>query len=206
MLELLVAVLIFLFIGVVLLLWRSFFPSYLSEKGKNLATKEDIAAITKQVEDVKELYLRRLKELEHQNALVLEQLRSQQQLRLAAVERRLEAHQVAFTLWRRLVGAAHSEDVHPLVLECQDWWEKNCLYLGPEARDSFNRAYFAAASHRELTRARVDAEKVKANWALLMKAGDDIVVGVQLPSLGSRESESAAHPLLTRAQGQTERC
>ncbi|MEK9802649.1 MAG: hypothetical protein VW475_04480 [Curvibacter sp.] len=192
MFELLVAALLVLTAGVALLLWRWFFPSYLNEKGKNLATKEDIAAITKQVEDVKELYSTRLKELEHQNALVLEQLRAQQQLRLAAVERRLAAHQEAFTLWRRLIGAAHSEGVHTLVLECQDWWEKNCLYLGAEARDSFNRAYFAASSHRELTRARVDAEEVKANWALLMKAGDDIVAGVQLPSLGNRESESAA--------------
>jgi hypothetical protein len=192
MLELLVAVLLVLATGVALLLWRSFFPSYLSEKGKNLATKEDIAAITTQVEDVKELYSKRLKELEHQNALVLEQLRSQQQLRLAAVERRLAVHQEAFALWRRLVAAAHSEAVHSLVLECQDWWEKNCLYLGAEARDSFNRAYFAASSHRELTRARVDAEEVKTNWALLMKAGDDILAGVQLPSLGKREAESAA--------------
>lgn len=191
MFELLIAALLALAAGVALLLWRSFFPSYLNEKGKNLATKEDIAAITKQVEDVKELYSTRLKELEHQNALVLEQLRAQQQLRLAAVERRLAAHQEAFTLWRRLIGAAHSEGVHTLILECQDWWEKNCLYLGAEARDSFNRAYFAASSHRELTRARADAEEVKANWTLLMKAGNDLVAGVQLPSLGNRESESA---------------
>ncbi|HYM23988.1 MAG TPA: hypothetical protein VEU08_12305 [Vicinamibacterales bacterium] len=31
---------------------RSFFPAYLSEKGKNLATKEDIAEITNKVEQV----------------------------------------------------------------------------------------------------------------------------------------------------------
>ena len=191
MLEILVAVLFLLAIGVGILLWRSFFPSYLSEKGKNLATKEDIAEITRQVEGVKEFYSTRLKELEHQNALVLEQLKAQQQLRLAAVERRLAAHQEAFTLWRRLVNAAHSEGAHSVVHECQDWWEKNCLYLGAEARDSFNRAYFVASSHRGLTHARVDAEVVKANWALLMKAGDDIVAGVQLPTLGKRESESA---------------
>lgn len=192
MFETIVPILLALAAGVALLLWRSFFPSYLNQKGKNLATKEDIAAITKQVEDVKDLYATRLKELEHQNALVLEHIRVQQQLRLAAVERRLAAHQEAFTLWRRLIAAAHSEGVHSIVLQCQEWWEKNCLYLGAEARDSFNRAYFAASSHRELTRARVDAEDVKANWALLMKVGDDIVAGVQLPSLGKRESESAS--------------
>ena len=192
MLELVLAALLILLVMIALLLWRSFFPSYLSEKGKNIATKEDIAEITKQVEQVKELYSTRLKELEHQNALVLEQLRSQQQLRLAAVERRVAAHQEAFTLWRRLVGNTHSESAHSTVLECQDWWEKNCLYLGAQARDSFNRAYFASSSHRGLTNARVDAELVKENWALVMKAGDDIVASVQLPSLGTRESEIAS--------------
>ena len=191
MFEILVAVFFLLAIGVGILLWRSFFPSYLSEKGKNLATKEDIAEITRQVEGVKEFYSTRIKELEHQNALVLEQLKAQQQLRLAAVERRLAAHQEAYTLWRRLVGAAHSEGVHSVVLECQDWWGKSCLYLDAETRDSFNRAYFAASSHRELTHTHADSEVVMANWALLMKAGDDIVAGVQLPTLGKRESESA---------------
>ena len=107
MFEILFAAILLVATGVALLLWRSFFPSYLSEKGKNLATKEDIAEITKQVEGAKEIYSTRLKELEHQNALVLEQLKAQQQLRLAAVERRLAAHQEAFTLWRRLVNAAH---------------------------------------------------------------------------------------------------
>ena len=192
MLDPIVLVLSVLAAGVSLLIWRSFYPAYMNEKGKNLATREDVAEITKLVEDVKELYSKRLKELEHQNALVLEQLRAQQQLRLVAVDRRLAAHQQAFTLWRRVIGAAHSDDVHSLVLECQDWWEKNCLYLSAETRDSFNRAYFAASSHRELTRARVGADEVKANWALLMKAGDDIVAGVQLPSLGMRESESVS--------------
>lgn len=184
--------LLFISAGIALLLWRSFFPYYLSEKGKNLATKEDIAEITSKVEDVKELYSKRLKDLEHQNALVLEQLRAQHQLRLAAVERRLAAHQEAFTLWRRLLGVVHTEQVHSVVLECQDWWDKNCLYLSGEARDSFNRAYFAAASHRDLTQARADVQHVTSNWDLVMKAGADIVAGVELPSLGAREGERAA--------------
>lgn len=41
--------------GLVVFGWflRTFFPSYLDQKAKNLATKEDIAEITKQVEQVK---------------------------------------------------------------------------------------------------------------------------------------------------------
>lgn len=62
--------------GIIFLLLKSFLPSYLSEKGRNLATKEDIAAITDKVESVKTDY-----------AKVLEELRSNNQLKLAEIER-----------------------------------------------------------------------------------------------------------------------
>ncbi len=180
----------FIVVGVAVLLWRSL-TSYSQEKGKNVATKEDIADITSKIESVKANYTERLAAIEHQSALVLEQLRGQHQLRLAAVERRLAAHQEAFTLWRRLLRNVHSDNVHQIVLECQEWWDKNCLYLTAAARESFNRAYFAAASHRQLTRDRVNAELVTQNMALVTKAGDDLVAGVELPSLGEREAERA---------------
>lgn len=60
----------------VYLFLKSFLPSYLSEKGKNLATKEDVASITDKVESVKTDY-----------AKVLEELRSNNQLKLAEIER-----------------------------------------------------------------------------------------------------------------------
>lgn len=61
---------------VVYLLLKSFLPSYFSEKGKNLATKEDVASITDEVESVKTGY-----------AKVLEELRSNNQQKLAEIER-----------------------------------------------------------------------------------------------------------------------
>jgi hypothetical protein len=42
---------------------KSFFPSYAQEKGKNLATKEDIGLITRAVEEVKQQYSRDLERL-----------------------------------------------------------------------------------------------------------------------------------------------
>ena len=39
----------------------------MSEKGKNLATKEDIAVITREVEHVKAEYAERLEQIAHQN-------------------------------------------------------------------------------------------------------------------------------------------
>ena len=175
--------------GIVMLLLRSFFPSYFSEKGRNLATKEDIGEITAAVESVKEDYTKRLKELEHQNALVLEQLRMNQQLRLAAVEKRMAAHQEAFPLWRRLIASAYDDSLNPVVIECQDRWNKNCLYLGAEARDAFNRAYSLAQGHRTLSQSSKDLEAVKKYSEIVYGAGEIIVAGVQLPSLGPREIE-----------------
>jgi len=62
--------------GTVYLIIKSFIPSYLSEKGKNLATKEDIATITDKVESVKTDY-----------AKVIEEIRSNNQLKHAGIER-----------------------------------------------------------------------------------------------------------------------
>lgn len=61
---------------VVFLLIKFFLPSYFSEKGKNLATKEDIEEITNNIESVKSSY-----------AHVLEELKSDNQLKLAEIER-----------------------------------------------------------------------------------------------------------------------
>ena len=55
---------------------RLFLPSYLSQKGKNLATKEDVEEITSKVESVKSDY-----------AKLLEEVRSEHKLKFAALER-----------------------------------------------------------------------------------------------------------------------
>ena len=135
-------------LGIVILLWRSFFPAYAAEKGKNLATKEDIAAITDEIERIRSLYANELKQLEHRHDLLLEDLRSKQQLRMAAVEKRLEAHQHAYMLWRKLRTNLHSDNINSIVMECQEWWQCNCLYLAPAAREAFRLAYSFAADHR----------------------------------------------------------
>lgn len=61
---------------VVFLLIKYFLPGYLSQKGKNLATQEDIENITDKVESVKAGY-----------AEVLEEIKSNNQIKIAAIER-----------------------------------------------------------------------------------------------------------------------
>jgi len=50
-------------VGLVVLLATRYLPSYMKQKGKNLATKEDVSAITRQMESVKHDYAATLEEL-----------------------------------------------------------------------------------------------------------------------------------------------
>jgi len=193
--EIVLAVLQLVVIGVLILFWRSYFPAYLREKGKNLATTEDIGKITHEVEKVRIFYESQLQELQHRNDLLLEQLRSKQQLRMAALEKRLQAHKDAYMLWRKVRSNVSSPKLDSIVLECQQWWESNCLYLEPDARAAFARAYSAPAFHGELlAQARnagpgaIPGPMIRDNFEIINKAGEAIVKGVELPTLGELET------------------
>ncbi len=94
-----------------------------------------------------------LEERKHQYSLLSEWTSRRHQLRMAALERRLEAHQQAYALWWQLLGAVyHEERLGNVVKDCQDWWVKNCLYLDAEARQAFKIAYNAAWDHQEFLR------------------------------------------------------
>ena len=66
---LILQILILLSVGC-LFLFRKYLFSYSAEKGKNLATKEDISEITKKVEDVKSEYVMELEKLKVDLALL----------------------------------------------------------------------------------------------------------------------------------------
>jgi hypothetical protein len=180
--------------AVAALLVGTFLPGYVKDKAKNLATKEDIGAITREVKKVEDEYARGLAEL-------LQRLRTAGDLRLAAANERLKAHQEAFALWREMIGDGHTESlVGPLVMKCQDWWEKNCLYLSPNASTAFFRAYAAVNSQLEIERTR-DAVRVADNWATVRAAGDAILEGASLPSLGGVDQQriASSYPLEAKA-------
>jgi len=162
--------------GVVFFVLKSFIPSYLSKKAENLATHEDIAKITDEIERVKTQY-----------AVLLEELRAKNQLRLAAIDRRLQAHQEAFTLWRELFGFTHTNEIGKAVLKCQDWWEKNCLYLEPKVREAFLDAYSAAHTHHALVQGQSDAQSIQESWKRITRFPDIVFEATQLPALTDME-------------------
>lgn len=172
-------------IGILLLSLRS----YSQEKGKNQATKEDITDITNKIEQVRLQYSQQMEELSHQNRVSLEQNKFINQLRLSALEKRFEAHQQAYTLWRNLVSCVHQEDkIHGAVIECQEWWEKNCLYLESEVRRAFYISYMNAPLQRDFLLAR-DLNGVKANWKDITRTGELIMKTFDLLSISGIEKE-----------------
>ena len=118
---------------VAVLLLRIFLPGYLAEKGKNLALKEDIAQITEKIEEVK-----------RQHSELLEDLKTRNQLRIAALQERLRAHQEAYQLWREINQALDKPALDEVIIRCDKWWGEHCLYLEPEARSAFLSAFVGA--------------------------------------------------------------
>lgn len=166
--EILIALLAFL-LGLVA---REFLPSYFRKKGENLATKEDVAEIT----DLQ-------KAVEHRFNDLIENSKQRHALRLAAIDRRLAVHQEAFLHWRELLAGTHTETVGTVVLKCQEWWEKNCLYLEPDVRDAFVRAYSAANSHHAYVQARADSKIIEENWSAIVAFPKVLFDAIQLPSI-----------------------
>ncbi|MDX5367102.1 MAG: hypothetical protein LPK88_11720, partial [Alphaproteobacteria bacterium] len=134
----------------------AWFGAYLSKKGENLATKEDISAITHLQEGVK-----------HEFQTLIEQMRATASMRMAAVEKRLAAHQEAYSLWLRLFFDVHSERNNERIADCERWWEANNLYLDPTVRLAFKDACRAAHIHSSLLagdRSPESVRKIKENW------------------------------------------
>ena len=59
-----------------------------------------------------------------------------------ALEKRLEIHQEAFRRCREILKGANYEKHSEYFNDYQDWWNRNCLYLGPKSRMSFLSMYF----------------------------------------------------------------
>lgn len=105
-------------------------------------------------------------------------------LRLAAVEKRLTAHQEAFALWCRLLRVLHDRNrVHDAAAECQAWWEKNCLYLDVKSRSAFREGAIDAALYHDLKQVN-DPREV---FTRLCRVLDFLMEGAGLPTIGEHE-------------------
>jgi len=115
------------------------------------------------------------------------------QLRLAALDRRLQAHQEAFSLWRKIMAdMGNPAKIGETVARCQEWWDNNCLYLTPQARQAFGQAYLTAHTLQG-TMASRDIKLIQLEFETIRRAGDLIVEGVELPTIAEGEETPIPH-------------
>lgn len=168
-----------------LLAWFFVSKSYLGQRAKNLATQQDIQKITDAVEKIRADYASRLQESEHKNALMLERYRSVAEAQRTLLERRLEALQGAYTRLQRLSWDMTSNDasaISQMVMEAQEFWLDNCIFMGWDVGISFKRGYMTAGAHRALLEARADVDVIVQSGECVRNAIKDIVKAAELPA------------------------
>jgi hypothetical protein len=166
--------------SIIYLLIKNHLGSYLTEKGKNLATKEDIADITDKVRSV-----------EHQYNVLIHDLQSKQQLRMAALDKRLHAHQEAFALWR-LMSARKNSEIETAITNCEEWWRNNCLYLEPEVREAFVTAYISRRMQLNWLLNGGSEELINELWEDVRAFPEILFKAVKLPGFSKIENEAIA--------------
>jgi xanthosine utilization system XapX-like protein len=118
-----------------------------------------------------------------------------QQLRLAALDMRLQTAQEAYSLWRQLrrlpraEGEPNAELVDRTIRDCQQWWETHSLYLTAEARNAFKDAYIAASNLAEARLRGAGWGEMKESTDVIERAGRKIEESVYLPSIGELDSK-----------------
>jgi hypothetical protein len=155
---------------------------YLAEKGKNRATKEDVGTLTQEVERVRADFNRQL-----------EDLKAHHQLRMVAAEKRLQAHQDAYSQWRSLLIAtttAQSEVINMQFAKAESWFHSNCIFLGPSSREAMADALKSVWAHNQLDIKTADPNLVMRIWQGIERAGNVFLAEVDLPPMSQQELEN----------------
>src|SRR5258706_10485015 len=117
-----------------------------------------------------------------------------QQLRLAALDKRLQTAQEAYKLWMRLRRLPRYDEpddgvpIEKILRDCLDWWETHSLFLSAEARMAFYKAWNAARDLAAYRDSHPNRKDLKIRYEEIDQAGRVIEESVFLPSIGELES------------------
>jgi hypothetical protein len=166
--------------------------AYAKKKGENLATREDIGAITRQIEAVRAEYAEKLQTLIHDQTALREATQQRHQLSMAALDKRLQAHQTAYYLWREILIKFHKNDDDSAFFDkCDIWWAKHCLYLSPDVDKAFRAALSRVSAFSGGLWGSAGGKMTRES---LMEVGDLIRKAVQLPPIPRDELGLPASP------------
>ena len=157
---------------------QSFAPgaiqTFINERVKGLAKQQDIEKLTKQFEEIK---------LQHSR--LLENHKTENLLRMAAIDERLSVHQEAYSIWGKLVLWDKVEDEEDRFshMDLVHWWKDHNLYLEPEAREAFRDMTSGYYQVRGLSDEGITDEEA---WEKIWEAGPIIETSIGLPPIDIR--------------------
>lgn len=146
--------------GCIFTLINRYLPSYATEKGKNLASKEDLANLTKIVEDVKSVYIT---DLEHVKAGLL----SENQL----IERRRHVYEeISLGLKILIAGHKSNEDA---IERFHNAYATAWLWASDEVLTALNQLLKLQVSHGAHPNAHQQTEAKKSYTAVILAMRKD---------------------------------
>ena len=94
-------------------------------------------------------------------------------------------------LWNELrsIDVRDKKNTDAKAYECQTWWENNCLFWEPEARNAFKQAYLAAMRQATLYQQNANGDELKKEGEIIRGAVNLIQEGVELPEIKGNENE-----------------
>jgi len=112
--------------------------------------------------------------------------------RLAALDKRLNVHQEAYYRWSKMIRMRFKADSTDYLLDCQDWYHKNCLYLDSNSRVEFLRCINNVMDFKSSWKMWQEAEQqetkekdgysrvVKTMFNQILNTGDYLAKGIDL--------------------------
>lgn len=153
----------------------AYYTAFLRKKGEDRAVKESLDQFTRIAEAIK-----------HDYAMLGEQFRADQTHRFLVAEKRFDALQQAFVQWWAVFDAIDDRgSLDAAVEKARRWWNANCLYLDPKARQAFNRGMSAVLIWAGR---RMPDEESERQWKIFFYDTPDAIFGAaKVPALAKDE-------------------
>ena len=123
----------------------------------------------------------------------------------AALDKRLDVHQKAFSLSLQLPSAAENpEGKSKFLHDCDKFWKNNCLFMVPQVRESFRLAYQTAwifpTYKDQYMRGEINEKQLNEKWHKITRCTYHIVDSIGFRWLGDLEPISKEGNYQRRAE------
>lgn len=110
--------------------------------------------------------------------------------KLATVEKRLETHQIAYSLTFEIQKAASPEKFDGVFNKMHKWWTENNFYLEPKSRKAFRDCYWELLIfQKKTTNPEIVERRMRFSKSLLSETRRILTEDIGLPWLGEEQPD-----------------